>query len=395
MSSLSIDDVPPEIWSVVARFSSRQSLGRLCAVSHKFWTTISVLLYSDTIDPPITIAASWRLMVLLSKEDAPVWKPHPATLLRRLHLADGRNGFLMRLSTGDEAQTQAALNSIKNTYRSALRALKWDMSSGLDDLGQILGNSAHFPNLRELDIYSNGTNTNFDFLQIQGLEVLKLDFTLHVMHYLYNLDAGNALCSNLSEAIETLPASSPHLHTLQLHIKIPLDMWIDNFFPHSGYGALVAAINLLHLPALAVLDLSLNLNPRVVVDGLDVPDDFGPFLSRHPDLLDLTLFSTFLPCLRSFAGSFEHSSILCAGDRPLETLTLRLPLQNKSSLMRWPPHPTLSRLRVVAIDKDGRDIDSKYLNVESTMSFAAFASSHPRLTHLDVCKGEWQIKAED
>ncbi|KAJ6489600.1 hypothetical protein C8R47DRAFT_1124892 [Mycena vitilis] len=281
------------------------------------------------------------------------------------------------------------------------------MSAGLDDLGQILGNSAHFPDLRELDISSNGTNTNFDFLQIQGLEVLKLRFTLHVMHYLYNLDAGNGLCSNLAEAMKRLPASSPLLRMLQLRITIPLDMWMDNFFPHSGYRALVAAITLLHLPALAVLDLSLNLNPRIVVDGFDVPDDFSPFLSRHPDLLDLKLFSsgtkmpddsTFLPHLRSFAGSFEHSSALCAGDRPLETLTvtLRLPLRNESSSgMRWPPHPTLSRLRVVAIDEDGRDITSRYLNVQSTMSFTVFASTLPKLTHLDVCKGEWETKAED
>ncbi|KAJ6489599.1 hypothetical protein C8R47DRAFT_473342 [Mycena vitilis] len=204
MSSLSIDDVPPEIWSVVARYLSRQSLGRLCAVSHGFRATFSVLLYSDTIDPPITNpGSSWRLMVLLSTEEAPAWKPHPATLLRRLYLTDWRDGFLLRLSTGDQAQTQVALNSLKNTYRfasaraSSLRTLKWRFSAGLDDLGQILGNSTHFPNLRELDISSNGTNTNFDFLQIQQLDVMRLGFTLHMVSMIPTLATRSA--SNLQK----------------------------------------------------------------------------------------------------------------------------------------------------------------------------------------------------
>ncbi|KAJ6582087.1 hypothetical protein B0H19DRAFT_1252226 [Mycena capillaripes] len=306
--SYSITDVPPEIWSIIARFSSRQSLGRLCSVSREFCTVFSALLYSDVISAPITASQSSLLIRTLSTEEAPSWKPHPATLLRQLRLTSGR-GFRAMLTT--KAQALAATVSLTNTYRfiagaestrtSALRALHWDLAAWLDGLGEILKDSAPFPNLKELVLTSDGTNKTFDVLQVEGLEILGLDFTL------------------------------------------------------SAYNDLIETLNMIHFPALAVLDLSLDLNTdENYGDEPDVSSDFYLFLSSHPNILDLTLCApgttltddiTFLPRLRSFTGSFEHAAII--------------------------------------FDSYGSNLKST--NQLSPASLVRLASSFPNLTHLDIC----------
>ncbi|KAJ7655368.1 hypothetical protein B0H17DRAFT_1099102 [Mycena rosella] len=52
----------PELWMIIASFASRQSLARLCSVSHRFHSTFSALLYANVVDPPLTSGQSARLV---------------------------------------------------------------------------------------------------------------------------------------------------------------------------------------------------------------------------------------------------------------------------------------------------------------------------------------------
>ncbi|KAJ7747719.1 hypothetical protein B0H16DRAFT_1554315 [Mycena metata] len=282
---------------------------------------------------------------------------------------------------------------------SVLRVLHWDLAAGLDDLGRIMGVPGRFPNLRELVVSTTGTNNNFNFIQIRGLEMLRLTLILSVYGRTY--EDGNKLCYRLAEALQMLPLSSPLLRTLQLKLTIDFD---ENEFPYSGFRDLVNAINFVHLPALTTLDLSFALPPNLDQFPDGPPDylpaaDFSPFLASHPTLLDLTLCasgtklkedSSFLPSLRSFNGSFEDAVFICAAQRELETLVLVF--VNWS--FDWPEfctlplasHLSLTNLRVLAID--GWGSVQKLTNELSPASFAQLAASFPNLTHLDICISE-------
>ncbi|KAJ7032769.1 hypothetical protein C8F04DRAFT_646078 [Mycena alexandri] len=282
---------------------------------------------------------------------------------------------------------------------SVLRVLHWDLPAGLDDLGRIMGVPGRFPNLRELAVSTTGTNNNFNFIQIGGLEVLK--FTLVLDIYDISYDAGNKLCYRLAEALQMLPLSSPLLRTLQLKLCICFD---EEEFPYPGLTDLVDSINLVHLPALTTLDLSVDLPPNMEQFPDGPPDhylpavNFSPFLASHPTLLNLTLSasgtklkedSSFLPCLRFFNGSFEDAVFICAAQRALETLVLTFIKPEWS--FDWPEfctlplegHLSLTSLRVLAIDSEGSA--QKLTNELSPASLAQLAASFPNLTHLDIC----------
>ncbi|KAJ7655698.1 hypothetical protein DFH06DRAFT_1298530 [Mycena polygramma] len=277
-------------------------------------------------------------------------------LIRRLALTDG--GQSSTDSVNAEAQRKTAISLLRNLYTpnpdsgtakgSALRVLHWNMATGLEKLGDILGASDNFPNLSELAVSCNNTNSNFKFIQVKGLEVLRLSFSF----YFYGLeDVGDNMCHRLEQAMQMLPVTSPLLHTLQLKLQTPYD---EDTFPHSGLSALVSAINLIRLPVLATVNIAVDLTPEFMEEFDDLDDvpgfdtDFAPFLAAHPNLVDLTLSAegtqltediTFLPRLRSFKGSFEDSVIICA------------------------PKP----------------------NELSPAAFAQLVSSFPNLTHVDVC----------
>ncbi|KAJ7125239.1 hypothetical protein C8R44DRAFT_782672 [Mycena epipterygia] len=392
-------DVPPELWEIVAKSMSRQSLAQLRSVSRRFCSMLSPLLYANTVEPPLTLIQSSRLIEALSNAETPGWKPHPATLIRQLGIT----------SPGHWNQTPspASVLALNNIYDlipltdrargAALRVLHWHLECSLDDLGQTLGAPGHFPNLRELVISSIGKNNNFNFVQIRGLEILGIDFRLHDL--LIDLDtAGNKICYKFAEAIQMLPSSSPLLHTLRLNLVMPFND--ETTFPWDGYDDLIAAINRIHLPNLATLDLSVDLNPDDF--GEEIPPDFLPsaifshFLSAHPNLLDLTLNvpdtklpedTTFLPRLRSFKGSVEHSVAICAQPRQLENLSIRFVVHNACLFPRFPTLslpalPSLKRFHILAVDDEGSPI--KHINELSTASFAQLTSSFPNLTHLDI-----------
>jgi hypothetical protein len=164
--SYTTPEVAPELWTIIASFSSRQSVARLCSVSREFSATFSAILYANIIDPPLTIAQSARLIRTLRAQT--VARPHPAALIRKLGLTDG--GRTNKATF--KAQTKAATDSIKNLYLlipeselrgSSLRVLHWNMAAGLNELGQIIGAPGNFPNFRELTVSSDpDTNSNFD-----------------------------------------------------------------------------------------------------------------------------------------------------------------------------------------------------------------------------------------
>ncbi|KAJ7125225.1 hypothetical protein C8R44DRAFT_914994 [Mycena epipterygia] len=397
--SYNISDVPPELWAIIAHFASRQSLARLCCVSHDFYSTFSAFLYVNIVDPPLSADQSSRLITTLSELQKSCWKSHPALSIRQLRLTD--RGQLHKNTT--EAQN---LDSLRNMYRlipraecksgSALRVLHWNLEAGLDDLGHILGVPGHFPNLRELVVSSNGKNNNFN---IRGLEVLRIDFSLH---YFIDWTIGDKLCYKLSEALQMLPSSSPLLHTFQLKASIPFNEMTGDSFPLSGYLDLIATVNLIRLPALTAFDVSLDLSDPYDSD-LDIDpfilDDSNlfPFLQSHPNLLDLTLNApgtkltkdiAFLPRLRSFKGSLKDSAIIVSHRRQLERLDIVLVHRNhweelpSFETVPLPVHFFLTELHVHAIDAVGSVV--KLLNELSPESFAHLVSSFPNITHLDV-----------
>ncbi|KAJ6590063.1 hypothetical protein DFH09DRAFT_1359079 [Mycena vulgaris] len=400
-------DIPPELWALIASFSSRQSVARLCSVSHRFYSTFSELLYVNVVDPPLTVAQSAQLIKSLGDAQTLSWKPHPATLIRQLGLNDGRRGCFWVEPTADENQT--SLNALRTMYPlalgdhirgSALRVLHWNLQASIDELGKILGAPGKFPNTKELIVSSKGFNSNFNFVQIRGLEMLglSLDLTSHALDEQYD-NIGNKLCYKLAEAMQMLPLASPLLHTLHMQLIIPEIEFEPG--PWEGYEDLVGTINLIHLPALAILDISVNQDYSL--DGEDDPHrhitDFAPFLTSHPNLLDLTLDvpgtklpkdDVFLPRLRSFKGSFEDAAVICARRPQLRNLALIF-VQRQSytfsdsefRTLPLPAHLSLTKLHVSAVDGDGSTI--KTPNELSPATLRELVTSFPALTHLDIC----------
>jgi hypothetical protein len=93
---------------------------------------------------------------------------------------------------------------------------------------------------------------------------------------------GDKLCYKLAEALQMLPSSSPLLNTLRLNLDIAYD---ENEFPYDGFADLVDTINLIHLPLLTTLDMSVKIDEEEF--GLVDPDtplrpNFSAFLALHP-----------------------------------------------------------------------------------------------------------------
>ncbi|KAJ7125238.1 hypothetical protein C8R44DRAFT_135006 [Mycena epipterygia] len=406
--SYNVLEVTPALWANIASFASRQSMSRLCTVSHDFYSVFSAILYADTIDPPLNAAQSSKLIRTLSDAQATGWKLHPAILICQLGLRDDKKtrNAETRASAVDALNNLYALTLGERTRGSALRVLEWDLEAGLDELGKILGALGNFPNLKELNVSSNGTNNNFNFVQIGGLEVLKLNCCIDCQ--LESGQIGDKLCYKLAQAIEMLPTSSPRLHTLKLKLRIAFDHEFPDFpFPSMAYSDLVGALTRIHLPELVTFDFSASQDLPVVEDedeGNRLPQaDFSAFLASHPNLLDLTLNApvteftediSFLPRLRSFKGSFEHSATICSPKRQLDKLTIIF-------IHPWlsfdPPsfaiqairlHSSLTKLHVLAVDTSASENIVKLTDELSPETFADLSTSFPNLTHLDVCISE-------
>ncbi|KAJ7029973.1 hypothetical protein C8F04DRAFT_1187146 [Mycena alexandri] len=390
-------DVPP-VCALIARFASRQSLARLCSISRRFCFIFSPLLYIDTVEPPLTSTQSLRLIKTLSSPQTLSWKLHPAVLVRHLSFTSSRTNAIK--SSPQEA-TDALMNmyqlmpDAERTRGSALRSLHWNFTAGVDELGQILNARKHFPNLTELRVTCDQTTTNFNFIQVEDLEVLGVGLEVDVLTQ-EDSDLADSLCGLLAKALESLPAISPCLRALHLKLKIPF----SDPFPYLGLDDLVDTMNLIHLPVLTTLELSLDFYPLEIDDvdeALLPPMDFAPFLATHPSLRDLTLAAhgtiltkdiAFLPRLCSFTGSFSDAAVICAGQRQLDQLVLnfvhRAYYERPSfRTLLLPPHASLTKLTVRAVDATGQVV--KMTNELSSLSLPRLVSAFPNLTHLDVC----------
>ncbi|KAJ7674469.1 hypothetical protein B0H14DRAFT_3067516 [Mycena olivaceomarginata] len=401
--SYDVSNVLPELWATIATFASRQTLARLSAASREFYYKLSPLLYGNIFEPPLTAVQSSALIETLGKARTPSGRPHLAEQVQHLKLTPIGTG---RTPEAIKAQNKTASDVLRNMYRlipgaesrsgSVLRVLHWNLTAGLDELGTILGAPGHFPNLKELFVSTTGTNNNFNFIQIRGLEVLGITFSLWLYDECY--ENGNKLCYKLAEAMQMLPSSSPLLHTLRLSLNIS---FTEDEFPYQGFHDLVDTINLVHLPVLATLDISVETDP----DDFDVPHDilpsadFSSFMASHPTLLRLALRGTqplkkpsSFPCLRSFDGSFKDSATICNGNPPLlETLAITF-LHSRWSDDIFPSfqvvplvnHMRLTKLQIAAMTS-GSGSAVKLTNELSPASFVSLVGSFPNLTDLDIC----------
>ncbi|KAJ7032760.1 hypothetical protein C8F04DRAFT_1396418 [Mycena alexandri] len=398
--SYNVANVPPEIWAIIARLASRESLARLCSVSLHFCFAFSPLLYANTVNPPLTATQSARLIETVSDEKMYSWKPHPVSLIRSLGLIDGDGTDKFK----DKAKATRALKNLgfssPHTKCCVLSVLHWSLEAGVDELGSILGPPGNFPYLKELIVSSHGTNNNFGFLHIRGLHVLGLDISLasliSAFYTTYDYTICDKPCFKLAEAIQMLPTSSPLLNSLKFKLRIPFD---EEAFPHSAYSDLTTAINSIHLPLLTALDLSINLIPD---DFEDYPLDLLPradlstFLGSHPNITNLklsvhgtTLKDDLVPRLRSFHGSFRDSIDIFSPQRQLRKLDISLIHEDRyefhpSPSFILPPetHLLLTTLRIDSVDTFGTTM--KMTNELSPNSFHQVVHSFPNLTHLDV-----------
>ncbi|KAJ7270106.1 hypothetical protein B0H12DRAFT_1094572 [Mycena haematopus] len=380
--------MPVELWVMVAGFASRSSVACLCSVSHHFCSLFTSILYGNTVEPSLTASQTYLLLQTLSIEKPACSKPHPALLVRDLGLVDD----------GTILNSPAAMNkALKRLhFAEGLRALHWTLASGVDELGKIFGAPGRFPHLKELAVSCKGTNNNFHFVQIAGLEVFGLDLNLECLMDNYD-DLPAKLIYKLSESLGMLPSSSPLLHTLQLNLKIP---FYEDTFPDDAYTDLIATVNGLHLPVLATLDLSVDLIPPELYEysiDFEPETDFSPFLAAHPNLLLLTLHvhgtklteeDEFLPRLRCFQGSFQDAAVICAHPRQLQSLVLALihldfmELMPSFKTIPLASHSSLTHVRVFAADTEGKTL--KISDQLSPTSFRQLVSSFPNVTHLDV-----------
>ncbi|KAJ7276983.1 hypothetical protein C8J57DRAFT_1714153 [Mycena rebaudengoi] len=123
----------------------------------------------------------------------------------------------------------------------------------------------------------------------------------------------------------------PHLRTLIL--KRSLD-YFEDVFPTQAYLNLIVAINLVCLPHLRSLSLSITCNGDDPCSHWHTPStDLAPFVAAHPMITDLSLegcgrapipntIAESMTKLWSFAGSFEQCGIISAKDSNVERIIL-------------------------------------------------------------------------
>ncbi|KAJ7876047.1 hypothetical protein B0H14DRAFT_3436718 [Mycena olivaceomarginata] len=354
-------NVPLELWTIIARFTSRQSLARLCSVSHYLCSALTSLLYANTIDPPLTASQSALLIQTLSSD------------VQRC-LVEGTADQTFR-------DKPKLLKTLSQLEAAQVRTLHWSLAAGVDDLVRILGAPGRFPHLKELVVSCDGTNKNFNFVLVPRLEVLGVEINLSSLVENADMDWGVAdrPCYRLAESLQMVSCTSPLLHTLRLKLKIPFDEDMERF-PDDGYSDLVAAINNIHLPALATFELSVDLVPDFWLQY-----DFSPFFTSHPNLhhlklnmpgIQLSKKETFLPQLRSFQGSFQHAAVICAGPHKLQNLDIALIHLNLDPLpsfktVHLASDLSLTHLHIFAVDAAGKTIKTR--NELSPASFSSIS----------------------
>jgi hypothetical protein len=173
-----ISQIPPELWAVVAALSGRQTIARLSAVSHAFYSVFASMLYRDMTTGTDQSPLHWtrtHLLVRTLRElhDSPLKftrNPHPAKLVLRLRMPGFCAGVaecvdalrnLVEISPSNGQISISTLNS-QLVRGAALRALLWDSSTrGADEVVDLLRTPGYFPNLKDLSVRC-GLNTRFE-----------------------------------------------------------------------------------------------------------------------------------------------------------------------------------------------------------------------------------------
>ncbi|KAF7297980.1 hypothetical protein HMN09_01018900 [Mycena chlorophos] len=370
--------LPNELLLLIAAFSSRQTIGRLCCVSRRFCSVFIYPLYKNILD--LDEKQSLLLGSTLRKANQSSWRPHPAELIRTLMLTDGKGK--VKWSSVDGIRTVENLFCcVPGGGGSPLRTLHWSVCTFIDELGRLLLTPGNFPHLKELFVKSDGSNRNFLFMHKGGLDTFSLELAVDLDDKYESL-----LISKLGESMHMLPTTSPALRSLSLRLDLGWQ-WEDS-------QDFAAAINDLRFPFLEKLDLHV----RDVRDGRNSMMNFIPFLEALPQLVDLSVWVIgtefklerrlgFSYNLRSFKGdSIDCASLLRFKPKNLNSLVLRL-LPYRYPYYKWPlpTHTTqgLTRLTVTAQREDGSVL--KHAHEMSPKLLASIISSFPNLQHLDIC----------
>ncbi|KAJ7279945.1 hypothetical protein C8J57DRAFT_117869 [Mycena rebaudengoi] len=401
-----LPDVPPELWGLIASFSSRRTIARLCLLSRKFNVIFSPHLYMNLLEPPLTSEQSSLLLETISQQPSSSSTfHHPASLIRKLSVKDG-GSTLKTMKFKVQVQCSArALDNLRllplsdQRGASLLHVLHWGITAGIQELEKILSSPGNFPHLRELVVTSRGNNISVDFIQFPGLEVLGCD--IKPARFDNDPDeqhrVAEKMCYNLSEALKMLPVSSPRLRALML--KLSLD-YFEEVFPQNAYLNLVDAINLIRLPHLCSLKLSITCNgDDSCYHWYTPPADLAPFLAAHSMITDLSLegcglapipnaTAESLTKLRSFAGSFEQCGIISGKNSNVERIVLtfkrRMEVHQVTLVALTPPTPlhSVTRVTIRAVDKD--DDLLTYPDELNSQFYSRLVLFFPNITHLDI-----------
>ncbi|KAJ6558324.1 hypothetical protein B0H19DRAFT_1261844 [Mycena capillaripes] len=390
----SIFEVPPEVWTIVATLSNRQSVAHFCVVSRHFYSMFSLPLYQMTSNPPLTSLQSYLLMKTIREAR----KPHPALLVGSLSIPRYELGFRKNDARKCQEVLKTLVENSPSSRGARLRALEWDLSTGIDELGTLLRTPGYFLNLKEISVRSSGRNTGFEFLLCPYLENIECSLTLDRAYgFCPNgaYESWGSIWDALGEAIRLLPLYSPLLHTLKLEFRSSPFRDSDTP-PWDAYRGLVATINQTHFPALTSLQLS-------VKSDFDPPGpevDFSPLLVAHPLLVTVALLDVDklriladsddanLPSLCSFTGPVEHVAVICPRAPQLASISLTNASEDPEDyvVLDLPPHlfhsnigPTVTSLEYTS----DSDTGGYYFEL-SVDSVTSLVSAFPNIKHLDI-----------
>ncbi|KAJ7646453.1 hypothetical protein DFH06DRAFT_1210582 [Mycena polygramma] len=382
-------EVPLEVWEQVAVFSGRQAIARLCVTSNAFYSGFAPLLYSITSDPALTVTQSQRLVLTLSQAKSSPRIPPLIGLIKSVSFA----GSDLRLCQCEDALSSLfGLSPSGLSIRGAtLRRLTWNFPATYDQALSILLRPGCFPNIKEISVTSSsvGEEGSFDYLRIPGLEKLECSWTFINQH-------GPRTFSDLAEALELLPSSSPLLHTLKLRLDI--DYWYHSSSP-DVYDEPIRAINQLHFPKLDFLE--------VFVDRTYCRDtsrtDFGQLLFNNraslrdvvvdvsPNLLDGSetwhgpAISSFeFSRLRAFTGSLRCCALVAAHAPQLEYVTMTRTNSKQFTAVIFPPNVGLQVRHLTVRGNHETDIIYDFPCQLSPQLLDVLVGAFPNLTHLDV-----------
>ncbi|KAJ7219621.1 hypothetical protein C8J57DRAFT_1537160 [Mycena rebaudengoi] len=220
------------------------------------------------------------------------------------------------------------------------------------------------------------------------------------MHY--QRSDSSRLSHNVSEALELLPSSSPHLQTLQLAFSF--NYYFKEVLPRQAYLDFIAAINHIRLPHLRSLHISITCNERYCMGYHDetLPADLSKVLAAHPMLVRLSYdgcglapitktTAQQLTQIRSFAGDFEHSSAILSEQSNVQRVKLifiEAHMTNKTPLVEATPPALLCAVTHVTIR--AADVDGgiqKYRSELDSKFYSRLASLAPTITYLDMALG--------